>query len=353
MTQNHWVACASCHLEGRSDAVTWQVHAGAARHADERRRLARHRVSCFAPPIAHECRTIGGPSTSSKAGTSAGTPRASAATRGARGVRQLRHSCSRPAVFRRDTCGRGSGACRSAERDRESYSRGSDAIGVTAVRQKRTRARATRRSIWAGRVVSSELRAASCFTRSALAAGRAPRWTNHHEDIAGHPRAPCAFDTPQLRGAGTRRRISRWQRADAERRASEHARRRRPSRRPGPRALRGKSSCFDRISSRALISDLRQRTEVTVAGTGRGRLTTNSFRSEEGMRGSLYFSLVAGSRTRAVRIGGAFALALSAIAQHASAAGTWTMAPPNTAAGGQAFGQWLLTDGRILCTGAR
>jgi YVTN family beta-propeller protein len=23
MTQNHWVACASCHLEGRSDAVTW------------------------------------------------------------------------------------------------------------------------------------------------------------------------------------------------------------------------------------------------------------------------------------------------------------------------------------------
>ena len=23
MTQNFWVACASCHLEGRSDAVTW------------------------------------------------------------------------------------------------------------------------------------------------------------------------------------------------------------------------------------------------------------------------------------------------------------------------------------------
>jgi MYXO-CTERM domain-containing protein len=70
------------------------------------------------------------------------------------------------------------------------------------------------------------------------------------------------------------------------------------------------------------------------------------------MRGSLHFSLVAGSRMRAVRIGGAFALALSAIAQHASAAGTWTMAPPNTAAGGQAFGQWLLTDGRILSHGS-
>ena len=23
MTQDHWVACATCHLEGRSDAVTW------------------------------------------------------------------------------------------------------------------------------------------------------------------------------------------------------------------------------------------------------------------------------------------------------------------------------------------
>ncbi|HEX3473537.1 MAG TPA: hypothetical protein VHT91_00775 [Kofleriaceae bacterium] len=28
MTQNHWVACASCHLEGRSDAVTWRFEQG-------------------------------------------------------------------------------------------------------------------------------------------------------------------------------------------------------------------------------------------------------------------------------------------------------------------------------------
>jgi YVTN family beta-propeller protein len=27
-TQNHWVACASCHLEGRSDAVTWKFSQG-------------------------------------------------------------------------------------------------------------------------------------------------------------------------------------------------------------------------------------------------------------------------------------------------------------------------------------
>ncbi|HMG56687.1 MAG TPA: di-heme oxidoredictase family protein, partial [Kofleriaceae bacterium] len=28
ITQNHWVACASCHLEGRSDAVTWRFLQG-------------------------------------------------------------------------------------------------------------------------------------------------------------------------------------------------------------------------------------------------------------------------------------------------------------------------------------
>jgi cytochrome c peroxidase len=28
LTQNHWVACASCHLEGRSDAVTWRFTQG-------------------------------------------------------------------------------------------------------------------------------------------------------------------------------------------------------------------------------------------------------------------------------------------------------------------------------------
>src|SRR5439155_9779844 len=28
VTRNHWVACASCHVEGRSDAVTWRFVAG-------------------------------------------------------------------------------------------------------------------------------------------------------------------------------------------------------------------------------------------------------------------------------------------------------------------------------------
>jgi hypothetical protein len=28
LTQNHWIACATCHLEGRSDAVTWQFSQG-------------------------------------------------------------------------------------------------------------------------------------------------------------------------------------------------------------------------------------------------------------------------------------------------------------------------------------
>jgi MYXO-CTERM domain-containing protein len=40
------------------------------------------------------------------------------------------------------------------------------------------------------------------------------------------------------------------------------------------------------------------------------------------------------------------------VALPASAAGTWTQAPPNTAAGGQAFGLWLLTDGTVLSHGS-
>src|SRR4051794_23556823 len=33
------------------------------------------------------------------------------------------------------------------------------------------------------------------------------------------------------------------------------------------------------------------------------------------------------------------------------AAGTWTQAPTNSAAGGNAFGLWMLTDGRVLSHG--
>ena len=47
----------------------------------------------------------------------------------------------------------------------------------------------------------------------------------------------------------------------------------------------------------------------------------------------------------------AAALATSAFAPPASAAGTWTKAPANTAAGGQAFGLWVLTDGTVLSHG--
>ncbi len=45
-------------------------------------------------------------------------------------------------------------------------------------------------------------------------------------------------------------------------------------------------------------------------------------------------------------------LAASAVALPARAAGTWTKAPANTAAGGQAFGLWMLTDGTVLSHGS-
>ncbi len=70
ITTNHWVACATCHMEGRSDAVTWRFDARPARHADERGRHARHGV-----PVSHggsqpRSKTTGARSTSSKAGAS-------------------------------------------------------------------------------------------------------------------------------------------------------------------------------------------------------------------------------------------------------------------------------------------
>ena len=45
-------------------------------------------------------------------------------------------------------------------------------------------------------------------------------------------------------------------------------------------------------------------------------------------------------------------LAASAVSRPVSAAGTWAKAPPNTAAGGQAFGLWILTDGTVLSHGS-
>src|SRR6202041_3590751 len=52
ITQNHWIACASCHVEGRSDAVTWQFlqgprdtpsNAGGTAHTGFLMRTALHR----------------------------------------------------------------------------------------------------------------------------------------------------------------------------------------------------------------------------------------------------------------------------------------------------------------------
>ena len=52
MTQNHWVSCATCHIEGRSDARHVEVRRGPARHALERGRHARTRAFSSAPPTA-------------------------------------------------------------------------------------------------------------------------------------------------------------------------------------------------------------------------------------------------------------------------------------------------------------
>ncbi len=83
------------------------------------------------------------------------------------------------------------------------------------------------------------------------------------------------------------------------------------------------------------------------------------------MRGPFHLSFASGqppaargSSSAAKRLGrratrgAAVFLAASVVTRPASAAGTWTKAPPNTAAGGQAFGLWVLTDGTVLSHGS-
>ncbi len=55
-------------------------------------------------------------------------------------------------------------------------------------------------------------------------------------------------------------------------------------------------------------------------------------------------------RLRFGALGAALVLLSSALAKPASAAGTWTAAPTNPGVG-QAFGLWLLTDGRVISHG--
>ena len=57
------------------------------------------------------------------------------------------------------------------------------------------------------------------------------------------------------------------------------------------------------------------------------------------------------ARTRSNLLATAGALCLLMPAMRAAADGTWVMAPPNPATGGQAFGLWLLTDGTVLSHG--
>ena len=190
ITQNHWVACASCHIEGRSDAVTWRFEQGPRDTPIERRRHARHRLSVphrrsqpRAGLLAHDQRRAGRHVRSGRAGARCSTrspPTSTSASRcrsrrppirrssprGTRDLRaprrRLRRLPRRPAVHR---LGR---------RQSDARSRAARSRCTTSAR-----ASTTRRSPTSRTPTSTATRAPrACSTRRRCAASRRRRRTS-------------------------------------------------------------------------------------------------------------------------------------------------------------------------------
>jgi len=199
LTQNHWVACASCHLEGRSDAVTWlfaqgprdtPTNAGGLLDTGFLFRTAdRTKVEDYWQTIDVE---QGGhfdaaaPSqkpllTALAAYVNQGIPAPAApSTDAAHEVRGEALAALRTrgeAVFESTGCG----SCHSgpAKTDSGAGNPSLD-LGGPAVS-----------SMTAGGVLVHDV--GTCVTSGTVV-------DVTHQDIEGHPRDACAFDTPQLRG---------------------------------------------------------------------------------------------------------------------------------------------------------
>ncbi len=199
LTQNHWVACASCHLEGRSDAVTWRfaqgprdtpTNAGGLLDTGFLFRTAdRSRVQDYWKTIDVEQGghfSIDDPSQKSLLDALAAyvnyaipTPIAPSMdmTRALKGQPLEDLRAKGAAVFTRvgcGTCHRGAAKTDSGE--------GNPALDLSLP---------TVSSPTLGGVLLHDV--GTCVTSGP--------WTDvAHEDIEGHARAACAFDTPALRG---------------------------------------------------------------------------------------------------------------------------------------------------------
>jgi YVTN family beta-propeller protein len=199
VTQNHWVACASCHLEGRSDAVTWQFTQGPrdtpsnagglldtgflfrtadrTRVEDYWRTINIEQGGHFSGDDPSQAPLLSALAAFVNYAIPAPVPPSSDATHSVEGAELAALRNDGESVFTRVGCGR----CHSGPAKTDSGA-GNPSLDL------------------GGPVVSSEapggvlLHEVGTCSPDELAMGVS------HEDVAGHPRAPCAFDTPQLRG---------------------------------------------------------------------------------------------------------------------------------------------------------
>ena len=185
ITKNHWVACATCHMEGRSDAVTWRFEQGPRDTPTNAGGMlgtglsVPHRRSQPGPGLlAHDQR---------RAGRHVRPERSDRSTRSSIAIAEyVNFGIPMPIPPTTDADAR-----REGEGDlREPAA----ATAATAGRASPTRAPATRRSI---------SRAPSCSTTSARAspAGRSPTWRTTTSTVT--PRDACMFDTPSLSGVAS------------------------------------------------------------------------------------------------------------------------------------------------------
>ena len=189
LTQNHWVSCATCHLEGRSSAVTWKVREGPRDTPSNAggmlgtgflfRTADRSQVQDYWQTIDPGA----GRPLQPRRGIAEGPARR------ALELRQLRDPGAGAAAAheRPGTRGRRTDLQRPLE----------DGMHVLSLRPEQDRLRMDNPTLdLAGPILLHDV--GTCVTNGA--------WPDvAHQDIAGHPREACAFDTPALRGLWTRR----------------------------------------------------------------------------------------------------------------------------------------------------
>jgi YVTN family beta-propeller protein len=199
MTRNHWVACASCHLEGRSDAVTWLFTQGPrdtpsnagglldtgflfrtadrTRVEDYWRTINVEQGGHFSGDDASQEPLLTALASFVNYAIPAPVPPSTDATNSIEGDELAALREEGEGVFTRvgcDGCHRGPAKTDSGA--------GNPSLDL------------------GGPVVSSEMPNGVVLHDVGTCSADELSRLEPHEDVEGHVRAPCAFDTPQLRG---------------------------------------------------------------------------------------------------------------------------------------------------------